>query len=122
MAKATGRGSNRGCKVTREKRLGLYIRHAFTCAYCGRDLRNANPNELTLDHLIPQSTGGTNDVTNLILACRACNCSRQDKPWIEYATGGARDRIEQLRNQPINVALAKAIIAGTAGDPELENR
>lgn len=36
------------------------------------------------------------------------------------ATGGAIDRIEQLRRSPLNLDLAKAIIADKAGDPILE--
>lgn len=103
-----------------EKRLAIYLRDGFICAYCGRSLKGAEPHDLTLDHLLPRSTGGGNDATNLVTACGNCNYSRQDRPWIDYATGGARDRIEQLRHQPLNLPLAKALIAGTAGDPEVE--
>lgn len=123
MSVSTGRqGANQpnGKWLRAEKRLALYIRDGFACAYCGRDLRNAAPADVTLDHLLPRSSGGTNEPTNLVTACRSCNCSRQDKPWIDYATGGARDRIEQLRNAPLNVALAKAILANRAGDPVVE--
>lgn len=90
------------------------------CAYCGRNLKGAEPAEVTLDHLLPRCYGGNNEATNLVTSCRSCNSSRQDTPWIDYATGGARDRIEHLRHQPINVKLAKALIEGTAGDAELE--
>lgn len=103
-----------------EKRLAIYIRDGFTCAYCGRDLKGAAPAEVNLDHLLPRVAGGGNEATNLITACRSCNCSRQDKPWIDYATGGAIDRIEQLRHAPLNLPLAKALIDGTAGDVEVE--
>jgi 5-methylcytosine-specific restriction endonuclease McrA len=109
-----------GCWIRPAKRLAIYVRDGFTCAYCGTDLRNAAPADVTLDHLLPRSTGGSNSPTNLITCCRSCNSSRQDKPWVDYATGGARDRIEQLRNSPLNIELAKALIAGTAGDAELE--
>lgn len=102
----------KGTWIRTEKRLALYIRHSFTCAYCGKDLRHAEPAELTLDHLVPRQAGGSNHHTNLILACRSCNSSRQAKPWIDYATGGARDRIEQLRHEEPNVELAKAILSG----------
>lgn len=103
-----------------EKRLAIYIRDGFQCAYCGRDLKDAEPAEVNLDHLLPRCAGGGNEATNLITSCRSCNCSRQDKPWMDYATGGAVDRIEQLRHRELNVKLAKAIIAGEAGDPEIE--
>ena len=103
-----------------EKRLAIYIRDGVRCAYCGQDLRNAAPAEVTLDHLLPRIAGGDNQATNLITACRPCNSSRQDSPWVDYATGGARDRIEQLRNSPLNVELARAIIEDRAGDPATE--
>lgn len=103
-----------------EKRLAIYIRDGFQCAYCGRDLKHATAAEVTLDHLLPRVAGGTNEATNLITACRACNSSRQDKPWMDYATGGAVERIQTLRVQPLNVALAKALIEDRAGDDTLE--
>lgn len=106
--------------IRKEKRLAIYIRDGFQCAYCGRDLKSAAPEEVNLDHLLPRSAGGKNEATNLITACRSCNASRQDKPWVDFATGGAVERIQQLRHAPLNVALAKAIIADEAGDAELE--
>lgn len=116
----SGNGGQGSKWIRKEKRLAIYIRDGFSCAYCGRDLRGAEPCEVTLDHLLPRCVGGGNEATNLITACRSCNSSRQDKPWASYATGGSIDRIEQLRNTPLNVKLTKALIAGTAGDPELE--
>lgn len=114
-------GKYNGSKWIRpEKRLAIYIRDSFSCAYCGRNLKDAEPAEVNLDHLLPRSAGGNNEATNLITACKSCNCSRQDKPWVDYATGGAIDRIEQLRRRPLNVKLAKALISGEAGDPEVE--
>jgi 5-methylcytosine-specific restriction endonuclease McrA len=98
--------------IRTEKRLALYIRDRFQCVYCGADLRYADPAHITLDHLLPRSAGGGNDATNLVTACRPCNSSRQDRPWLDYATGGARDRIEQQRHAPLNVPLAKAILSG----------
>jgi 5-methylcytosine-specific restriction endonuclease McrA len=80
---------------------------------------------VTLDHLVPRNPlvahgNGGNESTNLVTACKSCNSSRGDRPWLDYATGGARDRIETRRNQFVNLPLAKALIEGTAGDAEVE--
>lgn len=104
--------------ITKERRLAIYIRDEFTCCYCGRQMKNDDPNFVTLDHLTPRNPlvkhgGGGNESTNLITACKSCNSSRQDKPWMDYATGGARDRIETRRHQLVNLPLAKAIISGS---------
>ena len=38
------------------------------CQYCGRPGR-----DLTLDHILPLSRGGTDDWHNVVTACRECN-------------------------------------------------
>lgn len=114
--------ANRGVQIRKDLRLALYLRDRFTCCYCGTDLHSAEPFNVTLDHLLPRANGGGNEPTNLVTACRSCNCSRQDRVWADYATGGAVDRINQRRTTDITAyrTLAKALIAGTAGDPEVE--
>lgn len=116
-----GANGTQGSKWIRPaKRLALYIRDGFCCAYCGRDLRSATPDQVTLDHLLPRSCGGSNDAQNLVTACLRCNSQRGDRPWADYATGGAQDRIGQLRHTALNLDLAKAIIAGDVPRPVAE--
>ncbi len=116
-----GQFQPKGQWIRTEKRLAIYIRDSFRCAYCGTDLRNEDPSYITLDHLLPRSAGGNNEANNLMTVCRPCNSSRQDRPWTDYATGGAIDRINQLRHTRLNIELAKALIAGTAGDEAIES-
>jgi hypothetical protein len=42
----------------------------YKCIYCQDDLM---PNEWHLDHFIPLSRNGTNDVSNLVASCAICN-------------------------------------------------
>lgn len=87
------------------------------CAYC-----DCEPEILTMDHVTPLCRGGSHTAENVVPACGPCNFSKGGKlldEW-DYATGGAIDRIQQLRNTPINLDLAKALIAGTAGDADVE--
>lgn len=116
-----GQAQPKGRWIRPEKRLAIYVRDSFRCLYCGTDLRQAAPADITLDHLLPRSAGGTNEATNLVTACRSCNSARGNRPWIDYATGGARDRIEQLRHEPLNLELARALLVDRAGDDELES-
>lgn len=99
--------------ITKVRRLAIYIRDGFCCLYCGRDLKAAKPSEVHLDHLSPREAGGSDDPTNLITACRSCNCARQNRAWWKYAPEGAKARIRRHRSRTLNIALARSIINGT---------
>lgn len=61
-------------KQEREKRL-LILRSFFgnICWYCGIRLENRIVN---IDHIRPRSTGGTDELDNLALACGPCNYTK----------------------------------------------
>ena len=46
----------------------------FTCQYCGS---KPGSDKLHVDHLIPFSKGGSDEVENLTVACQACNCKKK---------------------------------------------
>lgn len=48
------------------------MRDGWRCAYC------KCTGELTLDHFVPLSKGGTNTLGNLRLACAKCNNDKRD--------------------------------------------
>ncbi len=45
----------------------------YYCKYCGKSGRRA---EMEVDHVLPWAQGGSNDVSNLVISCRACNRSK----------------------------------------------
>lgn len=106
--------------IRNERRLAIYLRDEFTCAYCGANLHHAKPGGIALDHLICRSQGGSNKNSNLVTVCSLCNSKRGDTPWQKYATGGARARIRKLIKRAVPLALAKAILKGEAADPRSE--
>lgn len=63
----------------------VFARDGAACVYCGRE------DNLTLDHIIPRSQGGSNDARNVAVACGSCNSSKGDRTPDEwYAAGGPR--------------------------------
>ncbi|WP_142926733.1 HNH endonuclease [Mycobacterium marinum] len=60
----------------------LMDRDGWKCHYCGDAVTAANA---TLDHIIPQSRGGTNDPENLVTACLTCNSIKSGRTYEEAA-------------------------------------
>lgn len=47
----------------------------YTCVRCGKKLRKG---DVDIDHIIPQSYGGRDNLNNLQCMCVHCNRSKQD--------------------------------------------
>lgn len=61
-------------------RNAIYARDGFTCVYCGSDVH-----ALSVDHVVPQSAGGTNLPANLVTSCMPCNEFKAGWPADLYA-------------------------------------
>lgn len=48
------------------------------CAYCESD------KNLTIDHVIPQSKGGTDSTFNVVCCCKMCNQSKAHEDWEDW--------------------------------------
>lgn len=57
-------------------RRNIYKRDRFTCQYCGLQ---PGSEELTIDHVLPRSRGGTSSWENCVLACLECNKRKADR-------------------------------------------
>lgn len=55
------------------------------CHYCRKELKRP---DARLDHKIPLSRGGTNEDSNLVLACESCDRSKGDAMPAEFAATG----------------------------------
>jgi 5-methylcytosine-specific restriction endonuclease McrA len=51
-------------------RFNVFLRDKWTCQYCGGRHKT---HELTFDHVIPKSRGGTTRWENILTACQECN-------------------------------------------------
>ena len=57
-------------------RRNIFKRDRFTCQFCGRQ---PGSEELTIDHVLPRSHGGTSTWENCVLACIDCNARKADR-------------------------------------------
>lgn len=48
----------------------LILRDGLNCRYCGKVVSILH---ISLDHVIPNTKGGSNNWKNLVISCRACN-------------------------------------------------
>jgi len=56
-------------KITRR---AVFARDGWTCQYCG------SRSNLTVDHVIPRSKGGSSEWDNIVAACAPCNRRKGD--------------------------------------------
>jgi 5-methylcytosine-specific restriction endonuclease McrA len=58
-------------KITRR---AVFARDRWTCQYCGHERGN-----LTVDHVIPRSKGGSSSWENIVACCAPCNRRKGDR-------------------------------------------
>lgn len=119
-------------RMIRANRRNLLLRDGHTCQYCG--LR-AGPVDLTIDHVVPVSRGGSpNSWENQVVACKRCNgrkanhlpdevhlrLARPPKPVVqEYA------HLLLLRHPEVRTAyeqLLRSVLPGQGVTPDLGTR
>lgn len=62
--------------IPKKIRFEVYKRDKFTCQYCGQ---SAPEIILQIDHIIPHSKGGSNEILNLVASCEDCNAGKSDR-------------------------------------------
>ena len=121
-ARGKANGAYQGSKwLTRERRLSIYLRDGLACVYCGASVEDGT--QLSLDHIIPHSEGGSNKNENLVSCCKKCNDSRGNRDYREFADKVAGylnhgisgqdiiDHIETTLGRPVDIKAAKVLIA-----------
>lgn len=78
----------------------LIERDGLICCYCGRELVRTiknRANQATIDHVIPKTQGGRNQLDNLVLCCYACNQEKGGKT--DFLTMFRRKAEQRTRNR-----------------------
>lgn len=68
-------------KFTDYEKKTVYAKYNGCCAICGKPVKF---DKLTIDHKTPLSKGGTNEMSNLQLACRECNLMKNGLSLEEF--------------------------------------
>lgn len=112
----------------RSKRIKEYImnRDGMICCYCDIPL---SLEDITLDHIIPYSKGGTYNPTNLTIACYPCNNKRGNKSFFEFCKkfNFSEDKLNKykrlfngnLKIKVLNIAKEKHMVTDYAIPLEL---
>ena len=76
----SGKPVNIGRKTTyRKQKIKILERDGDKCFFCGESLGV----DITVEHLIALSSGGTNSLSNMVLAHKRCNSMASNKPLNE---------------------------------------
>ena len=94
--------------VTQERpvslsRWNLFLAHDMRCCYCGGKF---SVQDLTFDHVVPRSRGGTSTWANLVPACEPCNARKRDRTPAEAGMALRRTPFRPNRAR-INAAAIK---------------
>lgn len=88
--------------VSKRVRWQVLERDRFTCQYCGWGAPDVR---LQVDHIVPRSQGGQDDVTNLVAACFDCNMGKTDR-HLSDAYGSVIREVEHLMGGGMTVQEA----------------
>ena len=96
--------------VSAGKRRGVLERDGHRCVYCDVDLKDV---QAVIDHRIPVSAGGTNEIDNLQATCKTCNARKKDfsGPDGQIRQYLARRRQIDERTARIHESLAPVVSA-----------
>ncbi len=70
--------------------LDKYTFEGCQCFYCDTLLNHTRKsstyigNQMTADHIVPRSKGGTITVKNIVVCCQDCNKAKSDREFIEF--------------------------------------
>jgi 5-methylcytosine-specific restriction endonuclease McrA len=89
-------------RLSKSFKENIFERDNYECQLC---IPKKNllylPNERVIDHKIPLSKGGSNDVKNLWLVCKDCDKKKRNKLYPELSSQYIKNRIGYLENKII---------------------
>lgn len=75
---------HRNTFITESQIVAIWEELQGRCAYCGISIFLDMEKDVTIEHIIPITRGGTGDLSNITLVCLSCNTSKGDKLYDEW--------------------------------------
>jgi len=93
--------------LSKKLRFEVFKRDSFKCQYCGN---NPPIVVLEVDHIIPVSKGGPDDIDNLVTSCFDCNRGKSDRE-LTCLPQTTIEKTSQLKDKEEQYAEYKKILA-----------
>jgi CRISPR/Cas system Type II protein with McrA/HNH and RuvC-like nuclease domain len=78
----------------------LFEESAHSCIYCGHPL---TLDTMEIDHIVPRSKGGGEDISNKVCACPRCNALKADKGIPEFLETMSPKKLHAYENRLENL-------------------
>jgi len=88
--------------VSARMRYRIFTRDNFTCQYCGRSVADDENIKLEVEHVKPQSRGGTDAFNNLVTACFACNRGKHADDPVLFTMNHIKPKTKQNKKTNFN--------------------
>ena len=94
-------------------RRDIYNKYNGHCAYCGKKIEF---DDMTIDHILATSKGGSNDLANTIPSCQLCNNQKADRTIEEFRTflENITETLDENKQYRIALRYKKIVIAKSA--------
>lgn len=79
--RSTNKGNRKRNKVNKNRKIKLLIKEEFKCHYCKTEI---NIETVSIDHKVPRSNGGSNDLGNLLASCYECNNKKGSESYEDF--------------------------------------
>lgn len=89
--------------ITKKLRFEILKRDGFRCRYCGKA---AAASSLHVDHITPQSDGGSDAPANLATACAECNIAKSNNPLTKLLPMATENQVGVARSKLTDYQVA----------------
>lgn len=90
-------------------RRSIFLRDRFRCQYCGHQFA---AEDLTFDHVIPRSLGGTTVWSNILSCCVPCNAAKRNSMPGYSGKKGKKGGVMRPLKEPRQPTTAELLRAG----------